>query len=572
MHSEKWRIRGGGDLLCGALYAQICSAENLELAFLRARRRKTRKPYVVEFEQCLEDNFAVLRRELLAETYSPSPLKTFILRDPKTRRISKSEFRDRIVHHAICNVIEPIFDSRFIHDSYANRKGKGTLKAIKRFDQFKHKASRNFSRTCYVLKADIKHYFDSVDHEILLETLSAKIICPRTLCLIRRILENHRVSRRGKGMPLGNLTSQFFANVYLNELDQFVKHELKAKHYIRYVDDFVILHHDKEVLHEYLNSINKFLKVRLALELHPDKCSIKLLERGIGFLGFRIFEHHKLVRKKNLNRFRRRFEEYKHEYTKALIERERVILSIEGWMAYVKHANTYRYRRHVIRQLNMFFPLSQLVSHSSIQKQARRERASAASKLEFTVQKTAHLFRQKKSVAQIARQRGIKETTVWSHLANLIEYNQLGLWKVLSREKISAILPHIHSASDSLKAIKSRLEVETVSYDEIACALAYVVAKSERRNICELIEWYRHTYCKRKCYNNKVQLVSCKVKFARLASVKPDMPLTRTEFLHLFNNHIRICKLPDIEKRKYLTYREFRNRKAAQGEAPTKSL
>lgn len=167
------------------------------------------------------------------QTYTPKPLKTFILRDPKTRKISKADFRDRIIHHAICNIIEPTFDKTFIHDSYANRINKGTLNAIKRFEYFKKKVSKNNSNQCYVLKADIKSYFDNVSHNTLVNILENKINDERTTNLISLILKNHEGKTANKGMPLGNLTSQFFANIYLNELDQYVKHELRAKYYIR---------------------------------------------------------------------------------------------------------------------------------------------------------------------------------------------------------------------------------------------------------------------------------------------------------------------------------------------------
>jgi retron-type reverse transcriptase len=145
--------------------------DNLHLAFTKARKRKTTKQYVIDFEENLWQNLTALQNELLAGTYHPAPLTSFILRDPKTRKISRSEFRDRVVHHAICNIIEPLFERRFIHDSYANRVGKGSLKAVGRFDTFKQKVSRNDTRKCFVLKADIAHYFDTVDHSILLSLL-----------------------------------------------------------------------------------------------------------------------------------------------------------------------------------------------------------------------------------------------------------------------------------------------------------------------------------------------------------------------------------------------------------------
>lgn len=164
------------------LYEQICSKSNLELTFYKARKGKTKKDYVIDFEKDLKENLEQLRTELLLHTYEPKPLRTFILRDPKTRKISKSAFRDRIVHHAIWNVIDPIFDKTFIHDSFANRIGKGTLNAIKRFDVFKRKVSKNNTIRCYVLKADIKSYFDAVDHEILIKLLCKRIHDERLMC------------------------------------------------------------------------------------------------------------------------------------------------------------------------------------------------------------------------------------------------------------------------------------------------------------------------------------------------------------------------------------------------------
>ncbi len=236
------------------LYDKIISLKNLTHAFKKARKGKTKKDYVKKFEENLAYNLKILYEELKNQTYKPRPLLTFVLRDPKTRKISKSDFRDRIVHHALVRVIEPIFDKTFIYDNCANRKGKGTLFAIRRFYTFMQKVSRNgkingwFNENQvkgHCLKADIKHYFQEVDRDILLNILKRKIKCEDTLNLIKLILSNFDGK---KGMPLGNLTSQFFANVYLNELDQFVKHKLKAKYYLRYVDDFILLNSSKEQL------------------------------------------------------------------------------------------------------------------------------------------------------------------------------------------------------------------------------------------------------------------------------------------------------------------------------------
>ena len=175
------------------LWQEICSYDNLELAYARARKHKTLKPYVVEFEKELKDNLFLLRSELLFHSYRPKPLKTFIVCDPKTRKISKSDFRDRVVHHALCNVIEPIFERIFIYDSYANRIGKGTLKAVERFDYFKRKASRNDTLGCYVLKADIKKYFENIDHKVLTDIIKKKVKDKNVLWLIKIILANHAI-------------------------------------------------------------------------------------------------------------------------------------------------------------------------------------------------------------------------------------------------------------------------------------------------------------------------------------------------------------------------------------------
>lgn len=172
------------------LWQELCSYNNLEIAYKKTRKHKTTKDYVINFEKDLENNILLLRSELLLHSYSPKPLVNFIVRDPKTRKISKSDFRDRVIHHALCNIIEPIFEKGFIYDSCANRKGKGTLKALQRFDFFKRKVSKNDTLKCYVLKADIKKYFESVNHEILFKIVKKKIKDKKVLWLIRKILNN----------------------------------------------------------------------------------------------------------------------------------------------------------------------------------------------------------------------------------------------------------------------------------------------------------------------------------------------------------------------------------------------
>jgi len=343
------------------LYGSICSLENIRLAWSKARNGKTLKKYVIEFENELEKNILKLHLELRNQNYQPFPLKMFVIRDPKTRIIHKSNFRDRIVHHAIINIIEPIFDKIFIYDSYANRKGMGNLKAIQRFDKFLRKVSHNGLQngwfinnqiSGYCLKADIKQYFQTVDHKILLNCLKRKINDEKLIFLLEKIVANFGMQRErervlSKGMPIGNLTSQFFANVYLNELDYFVKHKLKVKYYIRYVDDFVILHKSKEQLGIWKDSIDKFLKERLKIELHPQKSKIISLSKGVDFLGFRNFWNHRLLRKRNIRKMQKKIKSYE----KGDLSFSSVFDSYQGWQAYARWANTYGLREEIKRMI-----------------------------------------------------------------------------------------------------------------------------------------------------------------------------------------------------------------------------
>jgi len=317
------------------------------LAWKKARKGKTKRDYVKNFEEDLAYNLKVLHEELKCQIYSPKLLKIFILRDPKTRKISKSIFRDRIVHHALCNIIEPIFDKSFIYDNCANRKGKGTLVALKRFEKFKGKVTCNLISRAYCLKADIKHYFKEVDRKILLKIIKKKIRCKKTCNLIGLILDNFEGA---KGIPLGNLTSQFFANVYLSELDQFVKHKLKIRHYIRYVDDFVLFHSSKYKLENWKKEIEGFLEENLKIELHPDKSKIINLSKGVDFVGFRNFYHHRLLRKRNVKNMQRKI----FLFNQGEIPPEKFMEIFQGWEAYANWANSHKLINNLT---NSFSPL-----------------------------------------------------------------------------------------------------------------------------------------------------------------------------------------------------------------------
>jgi len=539
----------------------LCSYENLELAFIKARRGKTLKPYVVEFEHHLKLNLVRLRKELLLQTYKPRPLETFIIRDPKTRKISKSDFRDRVVHHALCNVIEPLFDKKFIFDNYANRIGKGAFKAIERFDYFKRKVSKNKKRITYVLKADIKHYFDTVDHIILMSIIKRSIKDEKILQLIEIILSNHNTSEKGKGMPLGNLTSQFLANVYLNELDQFIKHTLRAKYYIRYVDDFVILDSSKEVLEKYRQKIDCFLNKKLLLELHPDKSKIIKLHSGILFLGFRIFYYHKLIRKKNIRKFHGKLKEMKRLYEKNLIEREKVIERFEGWLAYISHANTYKYKHIITKILNHDFPIDKQVQIINIRKHESFAKKVEQSNFQFSQQKTLQLLKKMVSIKDIALGRNIKESTVWEHIAQLIEFNQLSVYDIISKERADKIRYCIRTENDKLKEIMQKINDKSVTFNEINCVLASVKAKHRKKSIFQIVKWYKIINCYRKCYTNAKQRELCSQKFTYFTSQNPTLTMKQKEFLDLFNNHMKICILPERQKREYVSWKQFEQNK-----------
>ncbi|MFA6073157.1 MAG: reverse transcriptase domain-containing protein [Candidatus Woesearchaeota archaeon] len=545
-------------------YEKLCTYDNLFLAYQGARKHKTLKPYVIEFEKELNKNLLQLQHELTTKTYHPRPLETFILRDPKTRKISKSNFRDRVIHHAICNIIEPIFDKTFIQDSYANRLGKGTLKSIERFDKFKRQVSKNNSTKCYFLKADIKHYFDNVNHQILIGLIKKRIFDEDIIWVITQILQNHKAETEGKGMPLGNLTSQFFANIYLNELDQYVKHQLKSKYYLRYVDDFIILDTSIDTLIENKLAIESFLKKRLCLELHPDKSKIFPLEKGANFLGFRIFYNHKLVRKKNIKKFDRKFQLLKKDYEHKILEREKAIEKFEGWLTYISHADTYKYRKHLTRELNQNFPLQPTIEITNIKKHENHIKRTEHSEFEYSPQKTLQLYTKGLNIKKIAEQRKIKESTVWKHLEKLIEHNQISIWTILQKDKIITIKKCIYSEQDTLKEIKQRINNNQITFDEISCILADIKSKNKTKNVLFHINWYKRNHCFRKCYGKPKQREECQNKLEEFTKKNPTLTINRKEFLELFNNHIKICILPEKEKQKYITWQEFKNKRTQQ--------
>jgi RNA-directed DNA polymerase len=257
----------------------------LNLAWKKFSIGKKSRLDVVDYQKQLGRNVQHLNKTLLTGTYRHGIYQPFTICDPKTRRIHKATVRDRVVHQAIVSAIEPLFEKRFIYDSYSCRVGKGTHAGVARLGLFLRQASRNKTRKVYALKCDVRQFFASIDHGILMHFIEKRIDDERTLELLRTIVLSHG-EETGRGIPLGNVTSQLFANIYLHELDWFMKQTLGIKHYLRYCDDFVIISTDEDYLNSLIEIVRKFLAGQLKLELHPNKVSISSWDQGIDFLGY----------------------------------------------------------------------------------------------------------------------------------------------------------------------------------------------------------------------------------------------------------------------------------------------
>lgn len=289
---------GGGNSLVISThgYQDIISVENLLAAWQEFLRGKRRKHDVQEFGHNLMDNVLALHSELKDKTYVHGPYHAFNISDPKPRNIHKASVRDRLLHHAIHRRLYPFFDKKFISDSYSCRVGKGTHKAMNQFRAYAYRVSENHTKTCWVLKCDIRKFFASVDQKILMDIIARHIQNPDTVWLIDRIVRSFNSGKSGRGLPLGNPTSQLLVNVYMNEFDQFANDRLSAKYYVRYADDFVFLSRDKKWLESLVPLIAKFLDTKLALTLHPEKVYIKSFASSVDFLGWVHFPDHRVLR------------------------------------------------------------------------------------------------------------------------------------------------------------------------------------------------------------------------------------------------------------------------------------
>jgi RNA-directed DNA polymerase len=342
------------------LYPQIASFANLERAWRKARKGKRSKLAVAAFEFDAEGELLQLQRELEDKSYRPGPYRSFIIHDPKKRKISAAPFRDRVVHHALCNVLEPIYERKFIHDSYANRLGKGSHRALDRAQSFAR-------RYRYVLKCDVETFFPAVDHRCLRQILGKHILCPDTCWLIDQIIDSgagvlndqYRMRwfpgddllspLRPRGLPIGNQTSQFWANVYLNPMDHFVKRDLGCTAFCRYVDDFLLFHDRKETLHAWRRAIEEFL-VSLRLTIHPDKSVVFPVNSGIPFLGFILYRDRRRLKIGNVRAFLRRFRGQRRDIRQGRATWEMVKPSFVSWNAHAAHGDTWRLRGRLYQQ------------------------------------------------------------------------------------------------------------------------------------------------------------------------------------------------------------------------------
>ncbi len=322
-------------------FEDIVKVENLLEAWREFVRGKRSKRDVQEFSFSLMDSIFALHGDLRNHTYSHGLYQGFSIHDPKPRSIHKATVRDRLLHHAIYRALYPFFDRTFIEDSYSCRVRKGTHKAMACFREFGYRVSKNNTKTCWVLKCDIKKFFASIDQAVLLEILGQYIPDKKILLLLDRVIGSFESTAPGKGLPLGNLTSQLLVNIYMNEFDQFAKHTLKARQYIRYADDFVIFSEDKERLEELIPRIEEFLGSHLRLRLHPDKVFIKTFASGVDFLGWVHFPDHRVLRTATKRRMMKK------------LEQSNLPETLQSYLGLLGHGNTYKIRKQIGRDFSV---------------------------------------------------------------------------------------------------------------------------------------------------------------------------------------------------------------------------
>lgn len=345
------------------LYPTVCSFENLFLAYRQARKGKRSRAGPSSFERVQEEELLALQTELLDQTYRPGGYRSFHIHDPKKRLISAAPFRDRVVHHALCRVMEPIWESRFIFDTYANRVGKGTHRALDRAQTF----ARRYQ---YVLQCDVRQFFPSIDHQYLKDEFARRIKDEQFLWLCGLILDSGEgvlseeyemtwfpgddlfSAQRPRGLPIGNLTSQFWANVYLNDFDHYVKRSLKCPAYLRYVDDFLLFSDDKRELLGWRSQLIDRL-AGLRLKLHEESAQVFPARTGIPFLGFRIFPNYRRLKARKVIHFRRRLGWLIGRYRAGLLPYPKLNESLLSWVSHASHGDTWGLRRNLLGGLRL---------------------------------------------------------------------------------------------------------------------------------------------------------------------------------------------------------------------------
>lgn len=343
----------------GNLWHQIISFSNLLDASRKAQKGKRFRDNILTFNHNLESELFQLQTELETKTYCPGKYKTFILQESKKRLISAAPYRDRVVHHALCNIIVPIFERALISDTYANRIGFGSHRALKKFTTFA-RSSR------YVLQCDIRKYFPTIDHDILKTIIRRKIKCLDTLWLIDKIIDNSNDQepvidyfpdddlltpfQYKRGLPIGNLTSQFFANIYLSGFDHFAKQTLNVQKYLRYVDDFAFFHDDWHFLTDSRLAVEDYLS-SLRLKIHPIKSQLFETKHGATFVGFRVFPTHIRVKNQNLRRARKRLRIMQQSHTKGTLTDLEFECSLQSWLAHLNHGDTWQLQQQIFSAL-----------------------------------------------------------------------------------------------------------------------------------------------------------------------------------------------------------------------------
>lgn len=322
-------------------YEEIVTIPKLLSAWQGFQQGKKKRNDVLIFQNRLADNLLDLYRDLKGRNYQHGPYQAFNISDPKPRNIHKATVRDRLLHHLLYQGAYVYFDRRFIADSYSGRLNKGMHRANLRLAAFVRRLSRNDRRTVWALKGDVKKFFASIDHKILKNILKKHLADPDLLWLFDQVIDSFQTAGRDEvGLPLGNLTSQLLVNVYLNEFDQFIKHRLKIKYYLRYADDFVILSSDRDELATLRPRLEQFLRAKLRLELHPSKVFIKAIAGGVDFLGWVQFYDHRVLRTKTKRRMIKKITEKQAPETLA------------SYFGMLKHGNAHRLEEDITNYYN----------------------------------------------------------------------------------------------------------------------------------------------------------------------------------------------------------------------------